>query len=269
MEGEPVRLLLVVVKSIGLYALALLGFRLMGKRTLGDMEPLDFVVVLVIAEIVGAPLADPGLGVLPAVVAVVTLTLLQIGLAYLSLSHPFLHDLLEGRPVVVIREGRVLRDNLRRAKVSPAELAERLRERGFLGPSDVELATFETDGMLSAIPRREAAPVTPRFLGLEASNVLLVDGRPERAGLEKAGISALDLEEALGRRGLTFDDAEEVFLDPKGRLHVTLKLEREEGKIKPSSGEKRCRTGGSTERPPRGLQRAGADGEKEKPRSEG
>lgn len=223
------RLLLIVAKSIGLYALALVGFRLMGKRCLGDMEPLDFVMVLVVAEIVGAPLADPGLSVLPAIIAVVTLTLVQLGLAQLSVSYPRLQDVLEGRPVIVIREGRILKDNLRRARVSPAELAERLRERGFVGPGDVELAIFETDGMLSAIPRREAAPVTPRFLGLRASTILLLRGEPEAEGLRKAGLSEVDLGRALGRRGLSFADAEEAFLDPSGRLHVTLALDPGKG----------------------------------------
>lgn len=218
------RLLLVAAKSIGLYAMALIAFRLMGKRCLGDMEPLDFVVVLAIAEIVGAPLADPGLSLIPAVVAVATLTLLQLGLAVVSIASPRLQTLLEGKPLLVVKEGRVLKGNLRRAHVTPAELAERLRERGFLGPEDVEMALFETDGMLSAIAKKEASPVTPRFLGLEASTVLLVRGKAVTRGLKKAGLTAAALELTLRRRGLDPADTEEVLLDPRGRLHVVLKL---------------------------------------------
>jgi len=221
-------LLLVVVKTFGLYALALAAFRFMGKRTLGDMEPLDFVVVLTIAEIVGAPLADPGLSLWPPVVAVSTLALLQLLLAQIVLASPRMRHLLEGKPVVVIKQGRVLERNLRRARVSPAELAERLRERGFLGPEDVEVAILETDGMLSAIPRREAAPVTPRFLGLEASELVLLRGRPEPEGLRRAGLSWTRLEEVLRRRGLDPADAEEVVVDRRGRLHIVLRLDRTE-----------------------------------------
>ncbi|MCL6581723.1 MAG: DUF421 domain-containing protein [Firmicutes bacterium] len=221
-------LLLVVVKTFGLYALALAAFRLMGKRTLGDMEPLDFVVVLTIAEIVGAPLADPGLSLWPPVVAVSTLALLQLLLAQIVLASPRMRHLLEGKPVVVIKQGRVLERNLRRARVSPAELAERLRERGFLGPEDVEIAILETDGMLSAIPRREAAPVTPRFLGLQASELVLLRGRPEPEGLRRVGLTWARLEEVLRRRGLDPADAEEVVVDRRGRLHVVLRLDRRE-----------------------------------------
>jgi len=223
------RLALIVAKSVGLYAMALVAFRLMGKRCLGDMEPLDFVVVLAIAEIVGAPLADPDLPVAPAVVAVVTLTVLQIVLSLVNLSSPRVESLLEGKPIVVVKEGRILKRNLRRARVTPAELAERLRERGFLGPEDVEMAVFETDGMLSAIPKKEAAPLTPRFLGLKASTVLFLAGKPVPEGLERVGLDARVLERWLRRRGLNPADVDEVLLDPRGRLRVTVRLEAGDG----------------------------------------
>ncbi len=218
--------LLIVGKTVGLYALALVLFRLMGKRTLGDMEALDFVIVLVIAEVVGAPLADPQLSVAPAVIAVVSLALLQIVLAYASLQSARVEKVLEGESIVVVKGGRVLEDNLRRARLSPEELAGRLREKGFVDVSDIELATLEADGLLSAIPKREAAPVTPRFLGREASTTLLLDGEPDPAGLRKAGLTIEDLRRAVRRRGLSLEDADEVFLDPRGTLRVTLDLSR-------------------------------------------
>lgn len=233
LAGGLIEYAILIAKTVGLYGLALALFRLMGKRCLGDMEPLDFVVVIAIAEIVGAPLADPDLPIAPAVVAITTLTLVQIGLAWVSTKSPPVQRLLEGNPVVVIEGGRVLQDNLRRAKVSVAELTERLRERGFLGPQDVELAVLETDGMLSAIPKREAAPVTPRFLGRRASTALLVMGKPDREALKKAGLSVGELEDALRRRGLRFEDAEEVIRDPRGRLHVTLHLTQDPRRHKP------------------------------------
>jgi uncharacterized membrane protein YcaP (DUF421 family) len=218
--------LTVVGKTIGFYALALVLFRLMGKRTLGDMEPLDFVIVLVIAEIVGAPLADRELPVVPAIIAVTTLAMLQLLLSYATVHSSAMEKALEGKPAVVVKEGRVLEDSLRKAKVSSEELAGRLRERGFVDASDVEIATLEADGMLSAIPKREAAPVTPRFLGLDSSTMLLVKGKPDRQGLEKAGMTVTDLRRVLRGRRIEFKDADEVFVDPGGDLRVTLNLSR-------------------------------------------
>ena len=223
---DAIAYLTVVGKTIGFYALALVLFRLMGKRTLGDMEPLDFVIVLVIAEIVGAPLADRELPVIPAIIAVTTLAVLQLVLSYATVHSSKAEKLLEGKPVVVVRQGRVLHKSLRKAKVSPEELAGRLRERGFADASDVEMATLEADGMLSAIPKREAAPVTPRFLGRETSTMLLVRGKPDRQGLDEAGVTVTELRRALGGAGLGFRDVDEVFIDPARNLRVTLNLSR-------------------------------------------
>lgn len=251
MSHTTLHYLLVVAKSVGLYTMALVAFRLMGKRCLGDMEPLDFVVVLAIAEIVGAPLVDPDLSVWPAVVAVVVLTALQLGLSAISIASPRIQTILEGKPILVVKEGRVLRRNLRQARVTPAELAERLRERGFVGPEDVEMAMFETDGMLSAIPRKEASPVTPRFLGLRASTVLLVAGQPVKRGLDKVGLSEEGLAKELARRGLQTGDVEEVLVDPQGRLSITLRLKlqlRRSGSGKqPRGGRKTPKGGRKTE----------------------
>lgn len=214
--------LLVAAKTAGFFALALTVFRLMGKRTLGDLEPLDFVVVLAIAEIVGAPLADPGAPVLPAVVAVLTLASLHIGLAYTVLRSRRAAELLEGKPLPVVEGGRVLRHNLRRAKMTEEELRERLRQKGFLDPADVELALLETDGMLSALPRPEVTPVTPRYLGRESSTVVALMGRPVEDGLREAGLSAAELRRRLRSQGVRLRDTEEVLIGPDGRLHLTL-----------------------------------------------
>ncbi len=225
MLGVAGSVLLVVAKAFGLYGLALVLFRLMGKRCLGDMEPIDFVIVLVIAEIVGAPLADPDIPIWPAVVAITILALLQLGLARLAMASTRIQTFLEGRPIVLIREGRVLKDNLKRVRVTPGELAERLRERGFIGPQDVRLATFETDGMLSAIPKREAVPLTPRFLGRESSTVLYLEGKPVPGGFRKAGKTEEEVKALLSERGLDPVDTEEIILDPHGRLRVAIRLD--------------------------------------------
>lgn len=240
-------LLLVVAKAVLLFSTALLFFRVMGKRTLGDMEPLDFVVVIVIAEIVGAPLSDPELPVLPALVGITTVAALQTGLSLLSLRSRTAARLLEGKPVVVVENGKVLRDNLQRARVTEAELRERLREHGFLDVADVSLAILENDGMLSAIPKREASPVTPRYLGLRSSIVLALRGRPQTDGLRRAGLTEDDLHRLTAGRGHSLDEVEEVILDPRGRLHLVLGVSGATGELE--GGDRNAAAGPPDSRP--------------------
>ena len=154
-----------VVKTIGLYAFALFLFRLMGQRTLGDMQAFDFVVVIAVAEILGAPLADPRLDPGPALLAIITLVGLQLVLAWLCLKSSLVRWLLEGRPLLVVWRGWVLERNLARAKISREEFAERLREKGVARVSEVARAYLETDGNVSVLRKREHRPLTEADLG--------------------------------------------------------------------------------------------------------
>ncbi|MCW3633956.1 DUF421 domain-containing protein, partial [Burkholderia cenocepacia] len=90
------------MKTILLYALTLAMFRLMGQRTMGDMMPFDFVVVIAIAEILGAPLADGTIPLTPALLSILTLVALQQLLAWASLKSATLRRLIEGQPLVII-----------------------------------------------------------------------------------------------------------------------------------------------------------------------
>lgn len=213
----------VVVKTVLLYAVALTLFRIMGQRTMGDMMPFDFVVVIAIAEIIGAPLADQRVPLKPALLSIVTLAALQMILAYASLKSPWVRAVIEGRPLVIIRHGRTVRENMWRAKVSMDDVAEKLRQHGITAVSDVELASLEPDGNLSVIPKREVQPLTPRYFGLPVSHTLVDDGEINMDGLREAGISREWLERELADQGTKVDQVELAIIDPRGRLLVRRK----------------------------------------------
>lgn len=219
--------MIVIVKTILLYALALTLFRVMGQRTMGDMMPFDFVVVIAIAEILGAPLADEQMPLGPSLLSIVTLAAMQLGLAYASLKSAWLRGLIEGRPLVIIRHGRAIRDSMARAKVSMDDVAEKLRLHGITAVSDVELASLEPDGNLSVIPKREVQPLTPRYLGLPVSQTLVDDGEIDVDGMLAAGVSRGWLDRELEQQGLCVDSVELAIIDPRGRLLVRRKRRAE------------------------------------------
>lgn len=217
----------VIVKTVLLYAVALTLFRMMGQRTMGDMMPFDFVVVIAIAEIVGAPLADQRVPLAPALLSIVTLAVLQMALAYASLKSPWVRAIIEGRPLVIIRHGRTVRDSMARAKVSMDDVAEKLRQHGITAVSDVELASLEPDGNLSVIPKREVQPLTPRYLGLPVSQTLIDDGEINLEGLRRAGVSREWLERELADQDTKIAQVELAIIDPRGRLLVRRKRPNE------------------------------------------
>lgn len=215
--------MVVVLKTILLYTLALALFRLMGQRTMGDMMPFDFVVVITIAEILGAPLADQAMPLTPSLLSILTLAVLQVGLAYASLKSAWLRGIIEGRPLVIIRHGRAIRRNMARAKVSMDDVAEKLRLHGITAVTDVELASLEPDGNLSVIPTREVQPLTPRYLGLPVSTTLIEDGVIDAEAMRRAGVSHAWLDYELVRQGLTIGEIELAIIDPRGRLLIRRK----------------------------------------------
>ncbi len=211
----------VIVKTVGLYAFALFLFRVMGQRTLGDMQAFDFVVVIAVAEILGAPLADPRLPMNPALLAIVTLVGLQLVLAWLCVRSSFVRWVLEGRPLLVVWRGRILEGNLIRAKISREEFAERLREKGVATLDEVARAYLETDGNVSVLRRKDRRPLTAADLkGLD----LIKEGRLRRDNLDRAGIDLDRLKTLLQRQGVRrMIDVETAILGPSGRLDVRKK----------------------------------------------
>ncbi len=170
-----------ILKTVALFLLTLICFRLMGYRSLGDMEPLDYVIVLGIGEIMGSPLADAKRSILYPALAIVILTLLQIFLSALYAKIPKLGKVMEGGPVPVIRNGKIMEKNLARYRVDKNSIMEELRIKGVRDESDVDLAFLEPSGRFSVILKKEASPVTPRYFGEKGSLTLVEKGeiRPE------------------------------------------------------------------------------------------
>lgn len=170
-------LLPMIGKTCFLFLVTLGCFRLMGYRTLGDMEPLDYVIVLGIGEIMGSPLSNPREPIFYAVTAIVTLAFLQICLSALYAKVPKLGRMMEGKPIPVIRGGRILKENLRRNRVDEASVREELRIKGIRDEGDVDLAYLEPSGRFSVILKNEATPITPRYLEREPSLILAEKGK--------------------------------------------------------------------------------------------
>ena len=183
-------ILLMSAKIIFLFLFTLLCFRLMGYRSIGDMEPLDYVIVLGIGEIMGSPISGKDLNVLEAMVAIATLTVLQIGFSALYNRAPRLGRMMDGGPVPVIRDGKLLEKNLAKHRLSAQDVMEELRIKGLRDESDVDVANLEPSGRFSVILKNEAAPVTPRFLELETSLLLAAKGKVNPSEWERGEISS-------------------------------------------------------------------------------
>ncbi len=141
----------IILRVIIIYAVVLVGLRLMGKREIGQMAPFDFVLLLLIANAVQNAMVGQDTTLWGGVTAAVTLLVLNRGIAYFAFLFPKFRDVAEGVPTKLIVDGAVLKENLTRENISGEMLEEMLREHGILKISEVRLAMLEIDGSISVI----------------------------------------------------------------------------------------------------------------------
>ena len=147
------------MRTVLLYLALLLCVRLMGKRQIGQMEASEFVVAMLVADLAAIPMQDVSIPLYSGLVPIVTVLSAELILSYLCLRSLGLRKLLCGKPVILIENGRILQQNLKRTRVTLDELAGHLREKDILDIRTVQYAILETNGNLSVFPYpAEVAP---------------------------------------------------------------------------------------------------------------
>lgn len=221
------------VRTILLYFIIMLGLRLMGKRQIGELEPSELVMTMMISDLAAVPMQDFGIPLLSGLVPILTLLALSLLLSQLSLRSLRLRTLLCGTPVVLIRRGQLQQSAMRKNRFTIDELMEELREQGISRIEDVKYAVLENSGQLSVFPWTAQQPPTAEQLGLDLEDdvtlpvVLINDGRILRRNLTACGRNEAWLRKQLSREKVS--SPREVFLltlDEQGQV-LCVRKERE------------------------------------------
>jgi len=218
-----------IARTLIFYAILLLLLRIMGKREIGSLSPFDLVVTIMIAELAALPMENPDIGLLNALVPILTLTLAEITVSYLTLKSESLRLLLTGAPSIIIRGGEIIESEMRRVRYNLSDLMLQLRLKGVSNIADVEAAILETNGELSVILKSQYRPVIPADLGIETEYeglplIIIMDGQINRVNLKQAGLDDVWLEARLRERGIdSVGDVLLASLDTLGRLFVQRK----------------------------------------------
>ena len=204
-----------LLRTIILYLLIIVGIRLMGKRQVGELEPSELVLSLIIADLASVPMQDYGIPLLTGVVPILTLLCLTMILSVLTMKWVGFRALICGRPSVVIRDGVLDQREMARNRLTVDELLEELRCQGYTDLQTVKYAILETNGKLSVLPRAQDRPPTARQLKVTVQEgglplVVISDGHVLEHNLKALGHDRPWLDSQLSRRGCK--DAGEVFL---------------------------------------------------------
>ena len=198
-------MILAYVRTVILYVVLIASVRIMGKRQIGQMEPTEFVVAMLIADLAAVPMQDGAIPLLSGIVPLLTVLGLELTFSFLVMKSLALRRCLCGRPVILIDNGRVLQDNLRRTRVTIEELMSHLRQKDVLDIGSVQYAILETDGNLSVFPYPQKRPASAREAGIPVKQqslpvTVINDGKLSREALKQAGKDTVWLNKTLGKR---------------------------------------------------------------------
>ena len=154
----------IVVRTSVVYVVLLAGLRLTGKRQIGQMAPFDLVVILLISEAVQNAMMGPDTSLLGGLISAGVLLGASAIMAYLRDRVPGLRTVLEGQPALLVADGKIVTETLRRQGVDTLELEQAIREQGVDGLSNVKMAVLEVDGTISVVPKDTPTIRTERSL---------------------------------------------------------------------------------------------------------
>ena len=207
-------MLMSLLRVLILYPAVIFGIRLMGKRQIGELQPTELVITILISNIATLPIEDQSLPLLAGLVPMLTLICCEVLLSWAQLHSRRFRRLLSGSPQVIIRGGQLDRAVMETLRFSLDDLMTALRGSGIFDLNEVEYAVVETNGTVSAYQKADSRPVTCSDLGVRVQQdtppeVLIADGCISKEGMQAANMSEKQLEKLLKPQRLR---AEEVFL---------------------------------------------------------
>jgi len=201
-------MLIIIARALILYSMLVLVTRIMGKRQVGELQPFEFVITILVAEMAAIPMSDKETPLLNGLIGIFTLLVIHVTLSFLTLKSQLLRGILCGTPAVVIENGIIAEKTMQALRYNINDLLEQLRGQGYSNLADIEFAILETNGQLSVIPKSQKRPLTPADMQVETSYeglplTLVVDGKVDKHALCRAKLDKAWLQQELAKFGIT------------------------------------------------------------------
>lgn len=221
-------MLISFMRTLILYIVLVLTVRLMGKRQIGEMEPAEFVVTMLIANLAAIPMQDSAIPLLSGLVPILVILGLELVLAVLTLRSIRLRQLFCGKPVILIENGKILEKNLQKTRVNLDELTMHLREKDIFDLTTVKYAILETNGQLSTLLYAKDQPASAKDAGIRATEMelpitLISAGKLLEGNLSQTHRDRAWLEEELKKRACTVRDTLLLTMDRTGKFYLVRK----------------------------------------------
>lgn len=179
-------------RTIILYLILIFVIRMMGKRQIGEMEPSEFVVTMLVANLAAIPMQDGGIPLFSGLVPILTVLGVELIISWLCLKSVKMRRLFCGKPIILVENGRILQKNMQSVRMTLDELTGHLRQKDVLCVTDVQYAILETNGELSVFPYPDRKPASASDAHIKPSEqslpmTIIEDGRVCKENLPLAG----------------------------------------------------------------------------------
>ena len=217
----------VLLRSVVLFFFSLFIIRIIGRNSLYKATPFKFVsyiVIAILASLISVGLID---NIVLGIISLAVWTVFSVVLDYLSMRSKWIHDLVNGRETILIKDGKVMEENLKEVKYTGEELLRELRTKNAFNLADVEFAVMETTGEINVLLKSEKKPITPKDMNIKVSpqsepQTVILDGNILDEGLSNSGLNREWLKVQLANNGVSLDNVFIGQINSSGDLFIDL-----------------------------------------------
>jgi len=203
------------IRTVILYIVVVTALRIMGKRQIGELEPSELVVTILVSELAAIPMQDLGIPLFAGVIPIITLISLEIIVSFLCLKSRKLRRLLNGQAAIIIRSGKLDREKMKQMRLTTDEVMEALRQQNIGSVSELKYGLIEPNGQLSYVYKPEYQPVNAKMMGIQPEDaglpmIVVSDGRIVETNLRHLGKTREEIEKRIQKAHIP--DVSQVFL---------------------------------------------------------
>ena len=231
-------MLTLLIRGVLIYAIVFLVFRLMGKRQLGQLQPFEFVITLIIADLATIPMSEINIPLLHGIVPLVTISLIHFLIGFLSRKSIRLRKFFNGKPIIVVSPQGVEYEALKQLNMDFDDLCEALREVNIFSLDQVQYAIIETNGQISVLPNAKNSPLTAFDMKIKKEDtslpiMIVCDGKKLKDNMKLANMEESVLTEQIKLAGAnklkdvliaTIDKTGKMFIQVKNKKYVSTTL---------------------------------------------
>lgn len=224
-------MLITFIRAIILYVVVLITMRLMGKREIGQLQPFELAISIMIADLASVPMSELGIPITNGIIPILALLVIYMFISILNMKSVNFRKVMSGKPSLLIYRGKIDEKALKKESITINELQERLRVDNIFNLGDVEYAILETNGELTVIQKPEKRALTPQDLNINPDYEgipydLVVEGVVMHENLKSIGKNEIWLNKQLKQFDATIEDTLVATIDGKGQFFCQKKENR-------------------------------------------